>query len=101
VSSDRRAQDATVAAEDVSAAPADIAVSEPVNGTVELAGPEPICMDELVRRFLAATRDARQVTTDAQARYYGAVLDDRSLTPGDDPRLGPTRFKDWPSQRHG
>ena len=90
-----------VAAENVSAALADIAVSEPVNGTVELAGPEPIRMDELVRRFLAATRDARQVTTDAQARYYGAVLDDRSLTPGDNPRLGPTRFEDWLSRRHG
>jgi uncharacterized protein YbjT (DUF2867 family) len=90
-----------VAAEDVSAALADIAVSKPVNGTVELAGPEPIRMDELVRRFLAATRDARQVTTDAQARYYGAVLDDRSLTPGDNPRLGPTRFEGWLSQRHG
>jgi uncharacterized protein YbjT (DUF2867 family) len=90
-----------VAAADVSAALADIAVSEPVNGTIELAGPEPIRMDELVRRFLAATHDVRQVTTDAQARYFGAVLDDRSLTPGDHPLLGPTRFEDWLSQRHG
>jgi uncharacterized protein YbjT (DUF2867 family) len=88
-----------VAAADVSAALADVAVSEPVNGTVEVAGPEPIRMDELVRRFLAATQDGRQVTTDAQARYYGAVVDDRSLTPGDNPRLGPTRFEDWLSRR--
>ena len=78
-----------IAAQDVSAALADIAVSEPVNGTVELAGPEPIRMDEFVRVFLAATGDASQVTTDAKARYYGAVVDDQSLTPGNDPRLGP------------
>jgi uncharacterized protein YbjT (DUF2867 family) len=88
-----------VAAEDVSAALAEIAVSQPANGTVELAGPELIRMDELVRRFLAATQDKRRVTADAQARYYGAVVDDRSLTPGDNPRLGPTRFEDWLSQR--
>src|SRR5262249_52332913 len=90
-----------VAAEDVSAAMADVAVNEPGNGTVEVAGPEPIRMDELVRRFLAATQDKRQVTTDAQARYYGAVVDDRSLTPGDNPRLGPTRFEDWLARRRG
>jgi uncharacterized protein YbjT (DUF2867 family) len=87
-----------VAAGDVSAALADIAVDEPVNGIVELAGPEPIRMDELARRFLAATRDPRRVTTDAEARYFGAALDDRSLTPGDNPRLGPTRFEDWLSR---
>ena len=52
-------------------------------------------MDELARRHLTATKDARQVTTDAEARYYGAVVDDRSLTPGDKPRLGPTSFADW------
>jgi uncharacterized protein YbjT (DUF2867 family) len=90
-----------IAAADVSAALADIAVNEAVNGTVELAGPEPIRMDELVRRFFAATRDARQVTTDASARYFGAVLDDRSLIPGSNPRLGSTRFEDWLSQSHG
>jgi uncharacterized protein YbjT (DUF2867 family) len=87
-----------VAAEDVAAALTDIAMNKSVNGTVEVAGPEPIRMDELVRRFLAATRDARQVTTDAQARYFGAALDDRSLTPGAKPRLGSTRFEDWLSQ---
>ena len=90
-----------VAAEDVAAALADIAVDEPVNGTIELAGPEPIRMDEFARRFLAATEDARQVTTDAQARYFSAALDDRSLTPGDNPRLGSTRFEDWLSRSRG
>ena len=68
---------------------------------IELAGPEPIRMDELARRFLTATGDARQVTTDPQARYYGAEVDDRSLTPGDNPRLGPTRFADWLAQSRG
>jgi uncharacterized protein YbjT (DUF2867 family) len=89
-----------IAAQDVSAALADIAVNDPVNGTVELAGPEPIRMDEFVRRFLAATGDVSQVATDAEARYYGAVVDDRSLTPGNNPRLGPTRFDDWLAQHH-
>ncbi len=87
-----------VAAEDVAAALADIAVNEPVNGTIELAGPESLRLDDLVRRFLAASRDERQVTTDARARYFGAALDDRSLTPGDNPRLGSTRFEDWLSR---
>lgn len=90
-----------VAAEDVAAAMADIAVKEAVNSTVELAGPEPIRMDELVRRYLAATGDARQVTTDAQAHYFGTALDDRSLTPGNKPRVGVVRFEDWLSQGRG
>src|SRR5262245_19430766 len=60
-----------MAAEDVSAILADVAVEEPRNGMVEIAGPEPIRMDELVRRYLAATRDARTVTTDPKASYYG------------------------------
>jgi uncharacterized protein YbjT (DUF2867 family) len=84
-----------VAADDVAAVLADIAAAEPRNGTLELAGPEPIPLDELVRRFLTVTRDPRTVTTDVHARYFGAELDDRSLTPGDDPRTGPTRFDDW------
>lgn len=90
-----------VAGDDVAAALADVAVNQPVNGTIEVAGPEPIRMDALVRRFLKASGDARQVTTDAQARYFGAALDDRSLTPGTQPRLGVVRFEDWLSQGHG
>jgi uncharacterized protein YbjT (DUF2867 family) len=84
-----------IVSDDVAAALAEIAVAEPLNGTVELAGPEPIRMDELVRRFLSAKRDARTVTTDAHARYFGTELNDRSLTPGESPRIGPTRFGDW------
>jgi uncharacterized protein YbjT (DUF2867 family) len=87
-----------VASDDVAAALADVAVEEPLNGTVELAGPERIRLDELVRRFLSANRDARKVTTDVRARYFGAELNDQSLTPGDNPRIGPTRFEDWLSR---
>jgi uncharacterized protein YbjT (DUF2867 family) len=84
--------------DDVAAALADVAVEEPLNGTVELAGPEPIRLDELVRRFLSANRDARKVTTDVHARYFGIELNDHSLTPGENPRIGPTRFEDWLSR---
>jgi uncharacterized protein YbjT (DUF2867 family) len=84
-----------IVSDDVAAALADIAVGEPLNGTVELAGPERIRLDELVRRFLTANRDARNVVTDVHARYFGIELNDQSLTPGKDPRIGPTRFSDW------
>jgi len=87
-----------VVSDDVAAALADVAVEEPLNGTVELAGPEPIRLDELVRRLLSATRDARKVTTDVHARYFGIEVNDQSLTPGDNPRIGPTRFEDWLSR---
>jgi uncharacterized protein YbjT (DUF2867 family) len=88
-----------VAAEDVAAALTDIAVNKPVNGTVEVAGPEPVRMDELVRRFLNASRDTRHVTTDVNALYFGAKVNDQSLTPGKHPRIGTTRFGDWLSSR--
>ena len=86
------------AADDVAAALADVAVSAPVNGTVELAGPEQFRLDELARRVLRAHNDPRPVTADVHARYFGAELDDHSLTPGDNPRIAPTRFADWLSQ---
>ncbi len=85
-------------ADDVAAALADVAVEPPLNGTIDLAGPEPIRMDELVRRQLVAHADRRKVTTDANAGYFGTAVDDRSLAPGDNPRLGPTRFDDWLSR---
>jgi uncharacterized protein YbjT (DUF2867 family) len=84
-----------IASDDVAAVMADVALAKPLNGTVELAGPEPIRQDDLVRQFLSATGDARTVITDPKALYFGIVVDDRSLTPGDNPRLGPTRFADW------
>ena len=84
-----------LASDDVAAILADIAPGEPLNGTVEMAGPEPIRMDDLVRRYLSASREQREVTTDVQAKYFGTELDDRCLTPGEGPRIGPTRFSDW------
>ena len=87
-----------IVSDDVAAAVADIAVGEPLNGTVELAGPELIRLDELVRRFLSANRDARKVTTDVHALYFGIKVNDQSLTPSDNSRIGPTRFEDWLSR---
>jgi uncharacterized protein YbjT (DUF2867 family) len=84
-----------IVSDDVAAVVADVAVEEPLNGTIDLAGPEPIRMDELVRKYLSANHDVRTVTTDAHARYYGVEVNDQSLTPGDHPRLGKTRFEDW------
>src|SRR5262250_2829360 len=72
-----------IASDDVAAILADIAAGEPLNGMLEIAGPEPIRMDELVRRYLAVTHDARTVITDPNARYYGIEVNDQSLTPGD------------------
>ena len=89
-----------IASDDVAAAVADAALAEPLNGMFELAGPELIRQDDLVRHFLDATGDARTVITDPKALYFGIAVDDRSLTPGDNPRLGPTRFADWLAQSH-
>ncbi len=87
-----------IAANDVAAALTGFALAEPLNGTVEIAGPEPIRMDEFARRFLSATRDPRKVTTDVHARYFGTELNDQSLTPGDNARIGPTRYAHWLSR---
>ena len=87
-----------IVSDDVAAVMADAALAEPLNGTVDLAGPEPIRQDDLVRQFLNATRDPRTVITDSKALYYGIAVNDQSLTPGDNPRLGPTRFADWLSR---
>jgi uncharacterized protein YbjT (DUF2867 family) len=84
-----------IAAGDVSAALADIAVAAPANGMLELAGPEPIPMCELVRRYLALKHDTRPVVGEADAKYFGAKIDDRSLTPGERPRVGPTSLERW------
>jgi uncharacterized protein YbjT (DUF2867 family) len=84
-----------VMSDDVAAALADVTLGAPVNGTVELAGPERLSLDELVRQFLSAKHDTRQVVADVHARYFGVELNDRSLVPGDNARIGPTRFADW------
>lgn len=86
-----------IASADVAAAIANAALAAPVNGQVEIAGPEPIRMDALVRTFLQATGDTRTVVTDPKAGYFGNIpVDDQSLVPsGAHPRLGAIRFEDW------
>jgi uncharacterized protein YbjT (DUF2867 family) len=84
-----------MAADDVAAALAEVAVEPPVNGMIEVAGPELLPLNELVGRFLAANKDPRKVVPDVHALYFGTELNDRSLTPGANPRLGATRFADW------
>lgn len=87
-----------VAADDIAATLTDIAVGAPKNDIIELAGPELFRLDELVRQFLSAVQDHRQVTTDNQARYFGAKLEAQSLLPGKNARLGSTRFANWLSE---
>jgi uncharacterized protein YbjT (DUF2867 family) len=84
-----------IVSDDVAAAVANVALAEPLNDMVETAGPDPIRQDELIRQFLQATGDSRTVVTDPNALYYNIAVNDRSLTPGDNPILGPTHFKDW------
>jgi uncharacterized protein YbjT (DUF2867 family) len=87
-----------MAAEDVARAVGRVALGSPLNGTVEIGGPEQFPLDELVRRALAARQDPREVVADPQARYYGIKVSDNSLIPGGDARLGETRFETWLSQ---
>jgi uncharacterized protein YbjT (DUF2867 family) len=89
-----------IAADDVADAVATIAVGQPVNGTVEVAGPEQFRLDELIKRGLAVRNDPREVVADPQARYFGAELSERTLVPSDGARLGETRFEDWLSLPH-
>ena len=84
-----------IAADDVASALAEVALDAPVNGMIEIAGPDRAGLDELVGRFLSATKDPRQVVTDVNSRYYGLVVNDQSLTPGANPRIGATSFEDW------
>lgn len=89
-----------LAADDVAAGLAEVVVGAPVNGIVELAGPESMSMAAFVGKALAASGDTRTVVADPQATYFGAVLDDRGLNPDRaNPRIGPTRFADWLSRQ--
>ena len=85
-------------ADDVAAALAEIAVNQPVNDVVELAGPDQFRLDELAERVLRARNDPRHVRADMRARYFGAELDHYSLTPENNVRVAPTHFEDWLSQ---
>jgi len=84
-----------MAADDVAAAVAEVALGQPVNGLIEVAGPDQIRQDELVRQYLSATSDPRKVVTDDKPLYYGIEVNDQSLVPGANPRLGKVHFKDW------
>jgi uncharacterized protein YbjT (DUF2867 family) len=87
-----------MAADDVARALARIAVGAPLNGTVEVAGPQKFRFDELIRLSLDARNDPREVVVDPHARYFGAELGERSLVPADGARLGEIRFKEWLNQ---
>jgi uncharacterized protein YbjT (DUF2867 family) len=84
-----------ICSDDVAQAMADLALRPPLNATLEIAGPEACPLDKFARKLLARSRDDRQVIADVHARYFGAELNDQSLTPGPNPRIGPTRFEDW------
>jgi uncharacterized protein YbjT (DUF2867 family) len=84
-----------MAADDVAAAVCRVAVGSPLNGTVEIGGPEKFRLDELIRQGLAARNDPREVIADPQARYYGIKVNDSSLIPGPNARLGEMRFEEW------
>lgn len=84
-----------MAATDVAAAIVQVAVGEPTRAIVEIAGPERMGLDEAVARYLAMVGDPRKVVADPDGRYFGAKLDDRSLTPGDHPRIGAIKLADW------
>ena len=84
-----------MAADDVAGAVGKVAVGKPLNGTVEVAGPEQLRLDEFIRQGLSEQNDPRNVVADPDARYFGAKLTERTLVPGDDARLSETRFEDW------
>ncbi|MCO4862639.1 SDR family oxidoreductase [Cupriavidus sp. WGlv3] len=88
-----------IASDDVAEAVADQALADPANGIVDIAGPQRFALSELVQRYLEATDDPRKVVVDAQARYFGAELDDGTLVPEGPARLGKTSFEAWLRKR--
>src|SRR5580704_9455683 len=87
-----------MAADDVASAVGRIAMGSPVNGIVEIGGPDRFRLDEIARLNLAALKDPREVITDPHASYYGVKVTEQSLVPGDDAQLGEARFEDWLNQ---
>lgn len=87
-----------MAADDVASGVAIIALSKPINGTVEIGGPQEFRLDDLVRRRLAALKDPREVIADPTALYSGAKVSERTLVPGNNARLGKTSFETWLNQ---
>jgi uncharacterized protein YbjT (DUF2867 family) len=87
-----------IAADDVAAIVADVALAKPANGIVEIAGPERAPFNEIIARYLKAVGDPREVVGDPEARYFGGLVEERSLVPLGEAQLGPTRFEDWLKQ---
>ena len=87
-----------VAAAEVAAAVADVAVGAPLNAVIEVAGPDQVRFDALIQRSLGARQDPRKVVVDPHARYFGTELSERSLVAGSGARLGKIHFEDWLSQ---
>jgi uncharacterized protein YbjT (DUF2867 family) len=83
-----------ISSDDVADAMTAAALGAPVNGIIEIAGPDRAPLSDFVSRFMTQTGDRRQVMIDPHARYFGVELDDRSLVPGDGPRLGATHYSD-------
>src|SRR4030081_614369 len=90
-----------MAADDVASGVGRIAVGQPVNGIIEIGGPEQFRVDELVRRRLASLKDPREVIADPNALYSGAKLSERTLVPGNNAQLGQTHFETWLTQSAG
>jgi uncharacterized protein YbjT (DUF2867 family) len=88
-----------IASDDVAAAVTDATLAVPINGTIEIAGPERIRMSDMVQRYLIASGDSRKVTADVHARYFGAELTNDMLVPGDNPRIGAINFETWFSKQ--
>ncbi|MBB4226618.1 SDR family oxidoreductase [Rhizobium mongolense] len=84
-----------IASDDVADAMADVVLCRPLNGTIEIAGPERAPMNEIVARYLKASNDPRTVEADVHARYFGTKLNDQSLVPADGARLGKIGFEEW------
>ncbi|WP_342380396.1 SDR family oxidoreductase [Myxococcus stipitatus] len=84
-----------ISSDDVADAVAEAALGAPVQGIVEVAGPERMRVSDVVQRYMNAKQDGRKVIADAHALYFGVELNDQSLTPGDKARIGPTRFDEW------
>lgn len=84
-----------IAADDVADAMADVALSAPANEIVEIAGPERVRFGDIVARYLKAINDPRDVVAGRDARYFVYLIDDLTLVPGSNARIGPTRFEDW------
>jgi uncharacterized protein YbjT (DUF2867 family) len=89
-----------IASDDVALAVADLSLGAPVNGVVEVAGPDKVRLTDLIQRFLAGTNDPRKVVADTGARYFGALLKDDTLVPDAGARLGAVTLDDWFCRSH-